>query len=224
MSLADWPEDERPREKLLKNGAGSLSTADLLAIQIRIGVRGKTVVELSRDLMKKYGSISALINADQKTFCEMPGLGVAKFVQLQAALELARRYMFETIASNDVITNPNQAKDYIVSHLKGRHSEVFACLFLDAQHRAIVFEELFHGTISSASVYPRIVLKQALKHNASGVMLAHNHPSGNSQPSPADKNITKVLKESLAIIDVQVVDHIIVGENDVLSFAERGLL
>jgi len=224
MPITDWPVDDKPREKLLKKGPSALSDAELLAIQLRIGIKGKSAVDLARDLLKDHGGLAALLNADHHRFCQTSGVGVSKYAQLQASLELARRYLYEVIERGDAIVNPEQAKNYILSQLKGRHNEVFACLFLDAKNRLLCFEELFTGTINSANVYPRIVIKKILQHNAAAVIFAHNHPSGDPKPSAADQHITKVLQDCLQTLDVRVIDHVIIGESGVFSFAEKGLL
>jgi DNA repair protein RadC len=223
MSIADWPADERPREKLLTRGAGALSDAELLAIFLRTGVKGKSAVDLARELMHQFGGLRALLSADQERFCAGKGLGEAKFVQLQAVLEIARRHLFEAVRRGDPLTSPSETRAYIAMRLRDYPFEVFAALFLDNRHRVIAFEELFRGTIDGASVHPREVLRRALHHNAAAVIFAHNHPSGVAEPSQADRHITQRLKDALALIDVRVLDHIVVGD-DTVSFAERGLL
>jgi DNA repair protein RadC len=224
MSIRDWPDEERPREKLLQRGASSLSEAELLAIFLRTGVAGRSAVDLARDLLNHFGSLRQLLEADQVSFCNIPGLGVAKYVQLQAVLELGRRFLEETLERNDALQSVADTRRYLTAKLRHQAHEVFACLFLDNRHRVICFEELFHGTIDGASVHPRQVVKRALYHNAAALILAHNHPSGIAEPSQADEQITLRLKEALALIDVRVLDHFIIGEGQVVSFAERGLL
>ena len=225
MAITDWPEDERPRERLLKQGAASLSDAELLAIFLRVGVAGKSAVDLARDLVDRFGGLTALCHADREEFCAIPGLGPAKYAQLQSVMEMARRALREEISrQEDVFHAPAKVKDYLRLALAGREHEVFAALFLDAQNRLIALEELFRGTLTQTSVYPREVVKRALQHNAAGVMFAHNHPSGASEPSQADQLLTQTLKNALALIDIRVLDHFIVGGGTVLSFAERGLL
>lgn len=224
MAITDWPEEERPREKLLKRGADALSDAELLAIFLRTGVAGKTAVDLARDLLTTFGGLGNLLAADHQHFCAGKGLGDAKYTQLQAVLEMGRRYLFEKVASRDVLNSAAETRKYLALKLRGYAHEVFACLFLDSQHRLIAFEELFRGTLNSASVHPREVVKATLHHNAAGVIFAHNHPSGSAQPSHADKQITQQLSDALALIDVSVLDHIIVGATTEVSFAERGLL
>jgi DNA repair protein RadC len=223
MAIKDWLASERPREKLLERGPAALTDAELLAIFLRTGVQGKSAVALAQDLLRGFGSLRAMLVADQKTFCRHKGLGAAKYTQLQAVLEMSRRHLHETLQRGDALTSPEDTRRYLISRLRDRHQEVFACLFLDNRHRVIVFEELFYGTIDGASVHPREVVRRAMTHNAAAVILAHNHPSGVSEPSQADRRITERLKEALALIDVRVLDHVVVGDVCV-SFAERGLL
>jgi DNA repair protein RadC len=222
--ISAWPADERPREKLLQRGAGALSDAELVAIFLRTGIVGKTAVDLARELLQRFGSLRALLEADRKTFCASPGLGDAKFVLLQATLEMARRHLREQLDRGDAITSPEDTRRYIAAHLRDRRQEVFACLFLDNRHRVIRFEELFYGTIDGAGVHPREVVKRALAHNCAALILAHNHPSGVAEPSAADRHITERLQAALSLVDVRVLDHIIVGDGPPVSMAERGLL
>lgn len=224
MAITDWPREERPREKLLQRGAAALSDAELLAIFLRTGVAGKTAVDLARDLLNRFGSLRALLNADLKQFCEGEGLGEAKFTQLQATVEMARRHFSETLQRGSVLENPEQTRNFLSSRLRDYAFEVFSCLYLDNRHRVIQFEELFRGTINGASVHPREVVKKALGHNAAAVIFAHNHPSGVAEPSAADQQITRQLTESLAMVDVRVLDHIVVGDGVTVSLAERGLM
>ncbi|MFA5242953.1 MAG: DNA repair protein RadC [Sulfuricella sp.] len=224
MAITDWPEDERPRERLLKQGAASLSDAELLAIFLRVGVTGKSAVDLAREMMDHFGDLTRLFDASQQEFCTIHGLGPAKFVQLQAVLEMARRAMQEKMRDIDALNSPAAVKDYLLLTLGRKSHEVFAVLFLDAQNRPISIEELFRGTLTQTSVYPREVVIRALHHNAASVILAHNHPSGAAEPSHADQILTQALKNALALIDIRVLDHFIVGGNTVLSFAERGLI
>ena len=223
MGISQWPVAERPREKLLSKGATALSDAELLAIFLRIGVQGKSAVDLARDLLDEFGSLRALLAADLPSFCDLKGLGQAKYVQLQAVLEMARRHLFEAIRRVDVLNNPRDTRAYLSARLRDYPHEVFACLFLDNHHRIVAYEELFRGTINGSSVNPRGVLKCALRHNAAAVIFAHNHPSGVAEPSQADQRITQRLKDALELIDIRVLDHIIIGD-DIVSFAERGLL
>jgi len=224
MAITDWPKEERPREKLLQRGVAALSDAELLAIFLRTGVPGKTAVDLARDLLSRFGSLRALLNADLKQFCEGPGLGAAKFTQLQATVEMSRRYFSETLQRGNVLENPEQTINFLASQLRDYSFEVFSCLYLDSRHRVIQFEELFRGTINGASVHPREVVKKALGHNAAAVIFAHNHPSGVAEPSAADQQITKQLTDALALVDVRVLDHVVVGDGASVSFAERGLM
>jgi DNA repair protein RadC len=224
MSIREWPDAERPREKLLARGASSLSDAELLAIFLRTGVKGRSAVDLARDLLHQYGGLRRLFEADQKTFCASLGLGTAKYAQLQAVLEMARRYLEEQLQRHDAITSVADTRRYLTAQLRHEPHEVFACLFLDNRHRVLAFEPLFHGTIDGASVHARQVVRRALHHNAAAVILAHNHPSGIAEPSQADRQITQRLQAALDLIDVRVLDHMIIGDNEVTSFAELGWL
>ncbi|OOG25715.1 hypothetical protein B1C78_06340 [Thioalkalivibrio denitrificans] len=223
MPITDWPADERPREKLLKRGAAALSDAELLAIFLRTGVAGRTAVDLARDLLSRFGGLRPLLQADPDAFCTARGLGVAKYTQLQAVVEMARRHLSETLTRGDALGSPDDTRRYLSARLRDYPFEVFACLFLDNRHRVIAFEELFRGTIDGASVHPREVVRRALTHNAAAVILAHNHPSGVAEPSRSDEAVTWRLRDALALIDVRVLDHVVVGE-ELVSFAERGLL
>ncbi|MDT8386074.1 MAG: DNA repair protein RadC [Thiogranum sp.] len=224
MSIRHWPKTERPREKLLLAGARALSDAELLAIFLRTGSAGMNAVELARTLIGEYGGLRALLQADQKQFCAARGLGDAKYAQLQAVLELARRHLHERLIRGDALKNPAETKNYLTSRLRDYPYEVFACLFLDSRHRVISYEELFRGTIDGATVHPREVLRRALQHNAAAVILAHNHPSGVAEPSDADRRITRRLQDALGLIDIHVLDHVVIGDQCVVSFAERGLI
>lgn len=223
MAITDWPQDQRPREKLLSKGSQSLSDAELLAIFLRTGMRGKTAVDLAQELLQGFQGLRQLLKADQQSFCQHAGLGAAKYAQLQAVLEMARRYLFENLQRGDTLSSPQDTRQYLSSQLRDYPHEVFAALFLDQRHRVICFEELFRGTIDGASVYPREVVKKALQHNAAALIFAHNHPSGVAEPSQADEQITRRLIEALKLVDVRVLDHFVVGD-EVVSFAERGLL
>ncbi len=224
MTIKNWPELERPREKLLQYGCQSLSDAELLAIFLRTGIPGKTAVDLAQDLLASFGGLRPLLTCELQEFTQHKGLGSAKFAQLQAVVEMSRRHLKETMLRNDVLADPDTTKKFLHAKLRDYTHEVFAALYLDSQHRVIHFEELFHGSIASATVYPREVIKSALKHNAATIIFAHNHPSGIAEPSQADQRITVKLKSALALVDIQVLDHIIVGDNQCTSFAERGLL
>ncbi|NOU01010.1 MAG: DNA repair protein RadC [Gallionella sp.] len=224
MAITDWPEGERPREKLLQKGATALSDAELLAIFLRTGVVGKSAVDLARELLIRFSNLTQLFAASEADFCAIHGMGQAKFVQLQAVLEMSRRALSEEMQRGDALNSPRAVRDYLQLLLGSRPQEVFVVLFLDTQHRVIATEELFHGTLSQTSVYPREVVKRALAHNAAAVILAHNHPSGVAEPSQADQHLTQALKQGLALVDVRVLDHFIVAGGRMHSFAETGLL
>lgn len=223
MSISDWPVRERPRERLLEQGANALSDAELLAIFLRTGVKGKSAVDLARDLLNAFGGLRQMFCADEKEFCSVKGLGQAKYVQLQACLEMSRRFLRESLEREGPLSNPDDAKQFLQIRMRDYENEVFACLLLDTKNRVIEFEEIFTGTLHSAEVHPREVVKLALKHNANSIIFAHNHPSGDANPSQSDIEITCALKEALALIDIKVLDHLIIG-NDVLSLAELGRL
>ncbi|BEI21797.1 RadC family protein [Vibrio fluvialis] len=222
MSLKSLPNESMPREKLLLRGPQALSDAELLAIFLRTGTQGMNVLELSDFLLREFGSLRALFSATKDQFCAHKGLGEAKFVQLQAVLEMTQRYLAETLKRGEALTSSQQTKLYLSSVLRDRQREAFYILFLDNQHRVIRDEVLFEGTIDAASVYPREVVKRALHHNAAALILAHNHPSGVAEPSQADRRITQRLTDALALVDIRVLDHFVVGDGDVVSFAERG--
>lgn len=224
MPITDWPRDERPREKLLSLGATSLSDAELLAIFLRTGVAGKTALDLARDLLNDFGGLRPLLEADQQPLCKTKGLGVSKYVQLKACLELGRRYLESRLIRGDALSCPNTTRRYLLARLRAYPYEVFACLFLDNRHRVIRFEEMFRGTIDGASVHPREIVKKALEYNAAAVILAHNHPSGVAEPSRADKSLTQRLRDALALVEVRVLDHFVIGDGETVSFAERGLI
>jgi DNA repair protein RadC len=224
MSITDWPAGERPREKLLQRGASALSDAELLAIFLRTGVVGKSAVDLARDLLSRFGSLTQLFAASEQAFCDIHGMGQAKFVQLQAVLEMSRRALQEQMQSGDALNSPRAVREFLQLLLRGRQQEVFVAIFLDAQHRVVATEELFQGTLTQTSVYPREVVKRALHHNAAAVIFAHNHPSGVEEPSNSDRLLTDALKNSLQLIEVRVLDHFIVAGAGCLSFAEKGLL
>lgn len=224
MPITDWPESERPRERLLAHGAAALSDSELLAIFLRTGVKGASAVDLARSLLKRFGRLSDLFCAALDDFHDIPGLGPAKYAQLQAVLEMARRALKEEMHRGDALNSPTAVRDYLRLTLQGREHEVFAVVFLDSQHRVIAAEELFRGTLSQTSVYPREVVKRALALNAAAVIFAHNHPSGVAEPSHADETLTRTLAQALALVDVKVLDHFVVAAGRSLSFAERGLL
>ena len=221
MAISDWPPGERPRERLLTLGAAALSDAELLAVVLRTGVRGKSAVELGRELLERFKSVAGILGAD---LSGVKGLGPAKRAQFEAALELARRSLKDELRSGSALTSPGAVRDYLRLAIADREHEVFVCLWLDAQHRVLRFEELFRGTLTQTSVYPREIVKAGLQANAAAVIFAHNHPSGAAQPSQADELLTRNLKEALALVEIKVLDHFIVAGHQALSFAERGLL
>lgn len=224
MKIMDWPKSERPREKLLRNGAQTLSDAELLAVFLRIGIQGKTAVDLGRELLDRFTGVKALMNASRNDFAAVAGIGDAKYAALQAVFELSRRAILEPIKRDNALTRPADTRQYLLSILSHLQREVFWCLFLDNQHRVVASEALSYGTIDQANIYPREVLKACISHNAAAVIFAHNHPSGSAEPSEADKRITRRLKEALALIDIRTLDHVIVGAGSTTSMAELGLI
>ena len=224
MAITDWPAEERPREKLLLSGPARLSDAELLAIFLRTGLPGKSAVDLARELLSDFGGLRPLLMASQTEFCKPLGLGTAKFAQLQAVLEMARRHLAQELKRGDALTSPEHTRRYLQAQLRDRDHEVFVVLLLDNQNRVVEYHELFRGTIDAASVYPREVVKLALNKGAAAVILAHNHPSGVAEPSSADRLITERLVQALGLVDIRVLDHLIVGDGVTVSFAERGLI
>ncbi|MEW6766037.1 MAG: DNA repair protein RadC [Pseudomonadota bacterium] len=224
MAITDWPEDERPREKLLKHGPAALSDGELLAIFLRTGVAGKSAVDLARELLAGFGGLRPLMNASRKDFCAALGLGDAKYAQLQAVLEMARRHMREGLERGEAFTSPGAVRGYLQARLRDQPREVFLVLFIDTRHRLIAAEELFLGTIGEAAVHPREVVRRAMQHNAAALIVAHNHPSGVAEPSRSDESITLRLRDALALVEVRLLDHFIVGDGEPVSLAERGLL
>jgi len=226
MAIRDWPVAERPRERLLAKGAAALSDAELLAIFLRVGIRGKSAVDLARDLLTQFnGELAELAAESTANLAKLPGIGPAKAAQLSAALELARRSLITPLKERDALTSPQAVRDWLRLYLGGLQHEVFVALWLDAQNRLISTEELFRGTLTQTSVYPREIVKRALANNAGAVILAHNHPSGVTDPSSADIALTSTLKHTLALIEVKVLDHFVVASGtSPLSFAERGLI
>ncbi len=224
MGIKNWPASERPREKLIEQGAEALSDAELLAIFLRVGVTGKSAVDLARDLLNEFGSLNGIFAASEKAISKVHGMGSSKYVQLQAIFEMSRRALSEQMQETDVLKSPQQVRDYLMLKLGNQHKEVFLVLFLDTQNRLIASEEMFSGSLKETSVYPREVVKRALHFNAAAVIFAHNHPTGVAQQSGADERITRELKNALALVDVRVLDHFIVAGNTTLSFSERGLL
>ncbi len=224
MSIKHWPEGERPREKLLDLGAAALSDAELLAIFLRTGIAGKSAVDLAREQLSFFGGLRPLLEASESQLCAAPGLGPAKYTQLQAVLEMAKRHLRQGLERGSVFASSESTKAYLLSEMRGLPREEFRVLFLDVQNALLKSETLFLGTIDSASVYPREVVKKALAYNASGVIYAHNHPSGLAEPSASDIAITQRLVAALDLIGVRSLDHMVVGDQEVVSFAERGLL
>jgi DNA repair protein RadC len=224
MADTHWPEDERPRERLLAHGANSLSDAELLAIFLRTGTAGMPVMTLARHLTEEFGGLRGLMTASRSQFCAIKGLGNAKYAQVHAAMEMARRVMDEPLRQGDPLRSPEDTRRFLSSRLATYHHEVFSGLFLDNRHRVIRYQELFRGTIDGAAVYPREVVRQALEVNAAAVIFAHNHPSGVAEPSQADVSLTRRLKEALGLVDIRVLDHMVVGHGEVISLAERGLM
>jgi DNA repair protein RadC len=211
MAIHQWPQHQRPREKLLAKGAKALSDQELLAIFLRTGVSGINAIELASKLLIHFGSLSALLCSDKKRFCSIKGLGTAKYCQLKASLELTERYLQEQLSSNNVFTNPKQVEDYLAVQMRD-----------DSRHQLLAYHELFYGTIDATSVHSREVVKLALEKNAAAVIIAHNHPSGVAEPSNADISITQRLKAALALVDIPLLDHFIVGRGDITSLANQG--
>jgi DNA repair protein RadC len=224
MSIKTWPEDDRPREKLLAKGASSLSDAELVAIFLRVGVRGKSAVDLARMLLNEFGSLQRLFGADESALSKVPGMGPAKYVQLQAVMEMSRRALAETLAESDVLASPQAVRDYLRIQLQSLGYEVFVGIFLNARNQVISSETLAEGTLTKTSVFPREIVKRALTHNAAAVIFAHNHPSGTTEPSQADRHLTRALADALKTIDIRVLDHFVVAPGRILSFAEQGLM
>jgi DNA repair protein RadC len=224
MAIHEWPVGERPREKMLERGTNALSDAELLAVIIGSGSRGRSAVDVGRALLVEFGSLRAFLSADRKRCMEQLGIGPVRFVVLQAALELARRHQLGVLRVGSAMAAPEATRAFLLGHLRDRKYEVFCCLHLDTRQRLIAFEELFRGTIDGASVYAREVARQVMVHNSAGVIFAHNHPSGVAEPSHADELVTRQLRDALALLNVRVLDHIVVGDGRCVSFAERGLL
>ncbi|AZG71764.1 RadC family protein [Shewanella livingstonensis] len=222
MGIKDWPEGEGPREKLLLKGAGHLSDAELLAVLLRNGLAGQNAVDLARNMISEFGGLRSLLSASKSQVCKLAGVGPVKYAQLQAAAEISKRIAHENLQRGQILTNPDLTRDYLMRQLADRSYEVFALLLLDTQHRVIQFVELFRGTIDSASVYPREVVSLVLEKKAAAVIVCHNHPSGIAEPSQADRRITERIKNALATIDVSLLDHMVVGDQEIVSFAERG--
>ena len=224
MPIHAWPENERPRERLLRQGAAVLSDAELLALFLRTGVPGKSAVDLARECLVRFTGLTGLFAATQEAFCDINGLGPAKYAQLQAVMEMARRALGETLSERPLFQSPRVVRDYLRLAIGAKPYEVFFALFLDAQHRLIAADELFRGTLAQTSVYPREVVKRALSVNAAAVVFAHNHPSGVAEPSRADDMLTATLKSALELVEIRTLDHFIVAGSAIYSFSEHGKL
>lgn len=224
MPITDWPYEDRPREKLLSKGEKTLTDAELIAIFLKTGTRGKTALALAQELLQEYGSLQKLLRTPAHILIKKPGMGKAKYATLIAALELGRRHLHQKIMTKEKLNNSHLTRDYLKHCLGEYHNEVFACLFMDTHFRLIHYEELFHGTIHSAAVYPREIVRRGLLHNAAKIILAHNHPSGHPEPSSADRQITLLIKQALELVDIEVVDHIIIGNPETFSFADAGMI
>lgn len=224
MPITDWPHEDRPREKLLNKGEHALTDAELIAIFLKTGIRGKTALDLAKELLNEYGNLKKLLLASPSVLMKKTGIGSAKYAALKAAIELGRRYFNETIPVGKKLDNSHVLKKFLSGQLREHPNEVFACVFMDNHFRLLSFEKLFQGTIHSASIYPREIVRRGLLHNAAKIILAHNHPSGNPNPSAADKEVTVLVRDALALVDIEVVDHIIIGHPDNFSFVEAGLI
>lgn len=224
MPISEWPATERPRERLLQHGARALSDAELVAIFVHTGCAGRTALDVAREALTNSGGLPGLLDLRESELCSVRGLGPSKFVLLQAALELGRRYLEGQLRAGKPLTGPDDSRRYLQACLRGHTQEVFGALFLDNRHRVIRFEELFKGTINGASVYPREVVKRALELNAAALIVAHNHPSGVAEPSAADQALTHRLRDALTLVDIRLLDHIVVGHAEAVSLADRGLL
>ena len=221
MAIRQWPRHQRPREKLLTLGAKALSNAELLAIFLRTGVQGMSAIDLAETLLERFGGLGPLLKADQNSFCAAKGLGPAKYCQLQATLELTQRYLGE-LQRKPIFTKPKQVEDYLAVQMRDYQREVFSVLLLDTRHQLLGYHELFHGTIDTTSVHPREVVKLALHKNAAAIIVAHNHPSGNADPSQSDILITQRLKAALELVDIRLLDHFIIGQGEITSLADQG--
>lgn len=223
MTISNWPKEDRPREKLLVNGEKSLTDAELIAIFLKTGIPGKTALDIARELLAEHGNLKKLLNTPSHTLIEKKGIGKAKYAALKAAMEVGKRYMQERPTAGMIFSSSKQAQQFLAQELREHSTEVFACLFLDNHFRLITFEKLFFGTVNEASIYPREIVRRALSHNACNLILAHNHPSGNPAPSEADKEITQVIKQASRLVDIQVVDHVIIGNPANFSFVDAGI-
>ena len=224
MPISDWPLEDRPREKLLKQGERALTDTELIAIFLKTGTRGKTALDIARELLIEHGSLKKLLRLPPPLLMQTPGIGNTKYATLKAAVELGRRYLAEHLPLGETLNSSRATQQFLADRLRDHTNEVFACLFMDNHFRLLGFEELFQGTIHSAAIYPREIVRRGLTHNAAKIILAHNHPSGRPAPSQADKEVTELIKQALSLIDIEVVDHIIIGDPDNFSFAEKGLI
>ncbi len=224
QKLSDWPAEERPRERLLQHGAAGLSDAEVLAILLGHGLIGTSAVELGRILMQRFGGLRGILNANPSDLHKVKGIGMAKIAVLLAARECGKRYLKERLRPGATISSPSDSREFLLASLRDRPHEVFCCLFLDNRHRVLAFDELFRGTIDTAAVYPREIVKQALSRNAAAVILAHNHPSGVAEPSQSDQLITRRIRDALDLVDVRLLDHFVIGDNNCVSLASRGML
>lgn len=224
MPITDWPKEDRPREKLLQHGEGRLTDAELIAIFLLTGTRGKTALDLAKELLTKHGGLKKLLRLPPKILIQTPGMGAAKYAALRAAIELGRRYLEEYLPIGEMLNSSSATQKFLAARLRDHPNEVFACLFLDTHFRLIRFEEIFQGTINEANIYPREIVRRCLVHNAAKIILAHNHPSGKATPSLADKEVTALIKRALLIVDIDVIDHIIIGNPDNFSFADAGMM
>ncbi len=222
MHIHDWPEGERPREKLLAQGAARLSDAELLAVFLGSGTRGRSAVAVGRQLLMRAGNLRALLDMPAAELAQLPGVGPARACALAGALELGTRHLAQGLARGEALTEPGRAGEYLSRRLRALPYEVFACLFLDTRHRVIAFEELFRGTLDGAEVHPREVVQRCLAHHAAAVILGHNHPSGSAEPSAADRAVTARLKQALALVEVRLLDHFIIGDGPPCSMARLG--
>jgi DNA repair protein RadC len=224
MPITDWPHEDRPREKLLHKGEQSLTDAELIAICLTSGTHGKSALDIAKELLSEFDGLKKLLRAPANSLIQKPGMGHAKYAVLRAAVELGRRYLNEQLSPGSMLNSSRITQQFIAQYLREYTNEVFACLFMDNHFRLIKFEELFFGTINEANVYPREIVRRGLAHNAAKIILAHNHPSGNPKPSTADKEVTTLIKQALLLVDIDVVDHIIIGNPENFSFAEAGLM
>ena len=224
MSITQWPPMERPREKLLHKGAHTLSDAELLAIFIRTGIKGKSAIDIAREQLLVFGSLRAILTLEPRDLCDIPGIGNAASALLLATSELSKRCAAEKLERSGCINNPQDVAEYLMYQLRDQQQEVFVAIFLDNRHQVIRYQELFYGTINGASVYPREVVKKALAFNAAAIIVAHNHPSGVAEPSQSDEAITHKLREALQLVDIKLLDHIVIGDGEYVSLSDRGLM